>query len=541
LSAPHPLGAFVELRARLLVRRLLSRRGVPELVARVVVFAITGVAALAFSGAVAAGSWRAARLGRGLETEVAVSAVFFGIWQTWTAVSITLAERDTLDLRKFLLYPLPPGRVYAYGLFASAAGDPFALFWTVMLGGAFAGAAVGRPGWWLAPYALTIVLFIVATVAYVALIQELLGRLVRIRRARELAIAAAYLAMVVAIAWLAGGPKRPLREVMAHLSRLQWVAWPAALAAGAARRLFTGQGAAVGPLIGLACGGAATCWLAFRLALHDALSGGAGGRATARLSAQEGGLPNAWIGRTRGPLVEKEWQYLLRHPLSLVMVLVIPAIAALVAWRAAPHIRQEAGAVVSALPLFGFALYSHVVTQPFWLNGFGWDRGGARLLFLAPIRLDDVLAAKNIATGTLSLAIFAGCLLAILAVAGAPPAWVIVGGFALHAGLAPWLYAAGNVVTSMNPIGAGFTLERGSRLPMLSGLVGMAITSGVTGIFAAPVLVALKLELAWLLPPAWLLLGLVGLVVYRRTLPAAGRLAERRRERILDAVCADED
>lgn len=542
MSAGVPLRAFVELRGRLLFRRLLSRRGVPELVARVAVFGISGAAAILFSGAVAAGTWRAARSGRGLVTEMAVSAIFFGIWQTWTAVALTLAERDTLDLRRFLVYPLPPGRVYAYGLFASAAGDPFALFWTVLLGGAFAGAAVGRPGWWLVAFALAIGLFIVATVAYVALLQELLGRLVRIRRARELAIAAVYLGVVLLIAWLAGGPKRPIREILAHLTRLQWLAWPAALAAAAARRLFTGQGGgAVLPLLGLAGGAAAAGWVSFRLALQEALSGEEGVRSRSKPSASTRGLPVSWLGPVRGPLLEKEWRYLLRHPLSLVMALVIPAIAALVAWRAAPHIRQEAGEVVAALPLFGFALYAHVVTQPFWLNGFGWDRGGARLLFLAPIRLSDALASKNAAAGTLSLVIFAGCVLATMAVAGIPPAWVLAGGFALHAGLAPWLYAAGNVVTSSNPIGAGFTLERGSRLPMLSGLVGMAVTSFVTGGFAVPVLVALKLEAPWLLPPAWVGLGVIGFGVYRATLPAAGRLAERRREAILDAVCSEDE
>ena len=551
MSAGHPIRAFIELRLRLLVRRFLSRKGVPELVARVAVFAMSGVAAVLFSGAVGAGTWRAARLGRGMEVEIAVSAIFFGIWQTWTSVALTLAERDTLDLRRFLVYPLPPGRIYAYGLFASAAGDPFALFWSVLLGGGFVGAALGRPGAWLLPLALTFALFIVATVAYVALLQELLGRLVRIRRARELAIAGGYLLMVLLVALLATSKRPHLGELLSTLARIQWIAWPAALAATAARRLFTGHSSgALLPLLALAAGAAATGWAAFRLALADALSGEEAVHRSGRGSARQGGLPVGWLGPIRGPLLEKEWTYLLRHPLSLVMALVIPAIAALVAWKAIPALvkllaAQESSAAATelllALPLFGFALYAHVVTQPFWLNAFGWDRAGARLLFLAPIRLQDVLAAKNVAAGTLSTVIFTGCALATVGVAGWPPAWVLLGGFALHLGLTPWLYAVGNVVTSANPIGAGFTLERGSRLPMLSGLLGMLATSIATGIFALPVLVAQKLEIGWVLPPAWVGLGVVGFGLYRATLPAAGRLAERRREGILDAVCGDEE
>jgi ABC-2 type transport system permease protein len=536
-----PLRAFVELRGRLLARRFLSRRGVPELVARVVVFAVSGLAAILFSGAIAAGTYRAAGIGRGLETELAVSAIFFGIWQTWTAVALTLAERDALELRRFLGYPLPPGRIYAYGLVASAVGDPFALFWSVLLGGGFVGAALARPGGWLALLGLAFGLFIAATVAYVALLQELLGRLVRIRRVRASAIALVYLALVLIVAFLASGQRHSHAELLGHLRRVQWIAWPAALAAAAARQLFTGHpAAALPPLAGLAAGAAATGWLSFRLALADALSGEEGGRRKGRSSAAAG-LPVGALGPRLGPLVEKEWQYLLRHPLSLVMVLVIPALAALVAWRAVPHIPREAGEVVAALPLFGFALYAHMVTQPFWLNGFGWDREGTQLFFLAPIRLADVLAAKNLAAASLSIVIFTGCVLATVAVAGRPPGWVIAGGFTLHAGFAPWLYAVGNVVTAANPIGAGFTLERGSRLPMLSGLAGMAATFVAAALFSVPVLVALKLDTAWLLPPAWLGLGAIGLEVLQRTLPAAGRLVERRREQILDAVCAADE
>jgi ABC-2 type transport system permease protein len=551
VSGGHPIRAFLELRGRLLVRRFLSRRGVPELLARVLVFAMSGFAAVLFAGLAGAGTWRAARIGHGLEADVGATSIFFGVWMTWTAIALTLAERDTLDLRRFLVYPLPPGRVYAYGLISSAAADPFALFWTVMLGGGFLGAAAARPGGWLLPLAATFFLFIVATVVYVALLQELFGRLVRVRRAREMAIAGAYLLLVLLVAWVSTGGRRPVGELIRTLSRIQWIAWPAALAASAARKLFSGHGeGAILPLLGLALAALATGWAAFRLALGDALSGEDGARMTGKPSAQGRGLPVGWLGATRGALLEKEWQYLLRHPLALVMALVIPAIAALVAWKAVPglvrylesqQLSAEATDLLLALPLFGFALYAHVVTQPFWLNGFGWDRGGARLLFLAPIDLVDVLAAKNAAVATLSLVIFAGCTLAIVAVGGWPPVWVIAGGFTLHAGLSPWLYAVGNFVTVANPIGAGFTLERGSRLPMLSGLVGMFATSATAGIFALPVLVAVKLEDGWLLPPAWAALGLVGIAVHRLTLPSAGGIARRRREGILDAICGEEE
>ena len=46
---PSPLLAFAELRARLLVRRLRGRGGIPELVARIALFAVAIPAGLGFA------------------------------------------------------------------------------------------------------------------------------------------------------------------------------------------------------------------------------------------------------------------------------------------------------------------------------------------------------------------------------------------------------------------------------------------------------------------------------------------------------------
>jgi len=141
-----PLAAFVELRFRLGLRRLRGRGGVPELVARIISYAVLLPASVVFAGLVGLGTYQAARAGRGLRVDVPVSAILFGVWQAWTATAMSLQEREGVDLRRFLLFPLPAGRLYTYGLAASVVGDPFSLFWCVLLGGAFAGAAAGRMG-----------------------------------------------------------------------------------------------------------------------------------------------------------------------------------------------------------------------------------------------------------------------------------------------------------------------------------------------------------------------------------------------------------
>jgi ABC-2 type transport system permease protein len=188
----------------------------------------------------------------------------------------------------------------------------------------------------------------------------------------------------------------------------------------------------------------------------------------------------------------------------------------------------------------GVALYVHLATQGFWLNGFGWERGGARLYFLSPLRLEAVLVAKNLSVAALALGIEA-CSVALMVLAGGwPPAWALAGSLALHLGTAPWFFAVGNLVSILNPRVAPLSLQRSGSLPALSALAGMVTFSGITALFALPVLLALKLDQGWLLAPAWVLLGAAGGLLWWRTLPAAARLLMSRREQLLAAVTGDE-
>ena len=532
---PSLLVAFAELRARLLLRRLRGRGGIPELVARIALFVVAVPAGLVFAALSGAGAWRAVKAGVGLQAEIAVAALFFGIWQTWTAVALSVSDREAIDLRRFLGYPIPPSRVFGYGLDASVIGDPFAVFWCLVIGGAFVGATLARPGAWVLLLAAANLLFIVATTAYVALLQELLARLLRGRRARELAIAAVYIGTALLVASMSGGPRAALRAFR-FFAWARWIALPAALAERAVTRLYAQRWApALGWLALLALAAAVIAIVAYRLALAAALSGGDQGPRAAATG--EGGwrLP----GR-RGALLEKEGKYVLRHPIASVLVLVLPALAGFVGWKLTPRIPQEAGEVVRALPLFGFTLYAHLATQVFWLNAFGWERGGGRVWFLAPIDPVEVLVAKNVATYAFSFALFLASAGTGIALGGVPPAWALLGALALHAGAGPWFLAAGNVVSILNPRPAPYTVQRGGALTPVSAFAGMAIFSSVGLLFSVPALVAIRLDEPWILPGGWAALGAAGLVAYRATLPRVARLLRERREPLLDAISGDD-
>jgi ABC-2 type transport system permease protein len=529
------LAAFAELRLRLFWRRLRGRGGWADAIARVVLFVLAVPAGLAFAGLAAAGAWQAAKAGQGAQARIAAAAFLFGVWQAWTAVSLTVAERDAVDLGRFLAYPIPPGKIFAYGLVASAVADPFAVFWTLVVAGAFAGAAVARPGPWLLLLALAYALFLLGTLALVALVQELGARILRGRRVREVAIAAVYVATAFLAFFLAGG-SRPAFRALRALAEIRWLAFPPALAERAVSALYAGAPLGALPWLALLLGASiAAIWAAYRLALGQARAGGGGAPRAAASGAGGWRLP----GRL-GPILEKEGKYVLRHPLASVLALVVPAFAALVGWKIAPRIPEDAGEVVRALPWFGFAAYAHLAVQPFWLNAFGWERGGGRAWYLAPVAPAHVLVAKNVAAFVLSFALFAASAAAAAAVGGAPPTWAVAGAFALHAGLAPFFLGAGNVVSILNPRPMAHTLQRGAHLGPMSALAGMLVFAAGSSLFALPALLAIRLDEPWLLPGGFAALGLAGLAAYRVALPRAARLLQERREALLDAVCGDD-
>lgn len=541
-----PLAAFTELRFRLTWRRLLGRRGVGELVAKVLGYLLmlpigaVGAIGIGF-GAYSAASGKPGMLPGGRQGDIQVTAMFFGIWQAWTAATLAMQEQESLDLRRYLIYPLRPGMLWLHGQVAGLLGDPLALFWCLLLGGGLAGAAAGRFGAWLLPLALLMVLFGAATAAWLALIQEMGARVLRRAHVKALLFSGFYVAATLVVVLVAGFNKEKpkLQDLVAIFEALQWIGWPGAMAAGAGRRLFRGDLLAALPwMVALAVATALAGWVAFRLALAAARDGGGAGGA--RVGQGLGGIfGRLWPG-PGGALLEREVTFLARHPLPLVLTIILPAVAGLVAWKAQPYIPVEAGEVVRALPIMGVALYVHLATQGFWLNGFGWERGGARLYYLSPLRLEAVLVAKNLSVAALALGIEA-CSVALMVLAGGwPPAWALAGSLALHLGSAPWFFAVGNAVSILNPRVAPLSLQRSGSLPALSALAGMVTFTGVAALFALPVLLALKLDQGWLLAPAWVLLGAAGGLLWWRTLPAAARLLMSRREQLLAAVTGDE-
>ena len=324
------------------------------------------------------------------------AALFFGVWQTWTAVSLSVSERDALDLARFLVYPIPPGarlrlrprRVRRRRSRSRSSG-------TLLLAGAFAGAALARPGGWLVLLAAAYALFVGGARWRSSRSSRSCSRgSLRGRRVARLAIAAVYVGDRLRGRLRVERAARRRCRRSARSPCVRWLAFPPALAERAVSALYAGRTAAALPWLAalaaaaLAAGvGAPTGSRSRRRA--PAATGAPRAAATGRGGWRAAGPARARSSRRRGSTCSAT-------RVAGVLALVVPAFAALVAWKLAPRIPAEAGEVRAARCRSSASpLYAHLATQPFWLNAFGWERGGGRVWFLAPVRLADVLARQE--------------------------------------------------------------------------------------------------------------------------------------------------
>lgn len=545
------LGVLVELRLRLFLARLRGRGGIAEGVARAVGLFVAGPAALAFAVALGAASYRLALRAPGwdpLAVSVSAGAMLFAVWNGWTLLGLAMGERDALGLSRMLLYPVAPGRLYALGLAASLLGDPVAIVGALSLLGALTGAGVARPGAWLFGLAALLAGFAVATVTLVALLQEVLARLAASRW--RILLALAVVGGLGLLRAAASGREGGFEALLPVLRRARWLAYPAALAGEGAARLYRGEGAgaALLPAGLLLLSSAAAGALAYRLALGAARSGGDGGP-----SAVGGWAPSTpgerssrapRLSRWLGPLLELELRVLVRNPAARLSCVMVPAFVALFGGGLLRGTLPAGGAAASpvsrAVPLFVAVVYAQLSLQAFWLNPFGYDRGGARALFLAPVSPERILMAKNGAHLLLGLVVGALSIGAYAVVTGTPSVWALLSSAALALGLAPALLVTGNVVGTLAPRAVPAGIQRGAAVSPLAGLAGMAALSGAGLAFALPALAAVGWERPALVPLAWAGLAAAGWAGWFAALPAMGRLLQRRREALLEVVCGDE-
>lgn len=195
------------------------------------------------------------------------------------------------------------------------------------------------------------------------------------------------------------------------------------------------------------------------------------------------------------------------------------------------------GASADAWVMGGLAVYGAIVlSSTFSQNAFAYDGHGFTVFLVSPVRVGDVLRAKNVVHGGLGLAM--GVLVISFYVPYFGAGTVLDAACALTSvvALVPVLLTAGNFLSLFFPVKFHANLKRRDKLPFAASMLGLAAASVGTAPFA------FALRQAGTSGPTLSTVGIIAAsavaswAVYFATSPVVMKLLEQRREVVLRAV-----
>jgi ABC-2 type transport system permease protein len=237
------------------------------------------------------------------------------------------------------------------------------------------------------------------------------------------------------------------------------------------------------------------------------------------------GLSSPVIG-----ILEKEFLYTRRHT-GILYGLVMPIVVVLfVAFRFANHgnVTWVFAAVVA---------YCMLAVSNFSYNAFGLEATGIQFYFLAPVRMRDVLLAKNISSFATALIEVVLIFLVVSFAAGVPQ---------LDVALATVLWATatllittlvGNRRSIVAPKKVAMGKMASKQVSQLSALISMGILSGSMVIAAIPAAIAYYIHHTWVLVPFAMLYVVAAAFFYERSLRSIDRYALMHREELFTELC----
>jgi ABC-2 type transport system permease protein len=188
--------------------------------------------------------------------------------------------------------------------------------------------------------------------------------------------------------------------------------------------------------------------------------------------------------------------------------------------------------VLGFLCLYGAVVMGSTFSQ----NMFAYDGHGMAVFLSAPMKLDEVLRAKNLVHGIAAalMAVAISLFYGVYFRRGHPLDWAC--SLLAVAGIIPVLLSAGNFLSLYFPVKFHATLKRRDKLPFAASMLGVCAAS----LGAAPFMLSLRADVDG--GASWNSVAQIGLcaglawLTYRQLLPLALRQLELRREIVLRAV-----
>lgn len=543
VSVPSELLAIAQLRLRMFINGLRSRRGKAELASRVLVTSFFALGGFGGFAAATGFSWWLVSQNQAEFLAVPLWTIFF-FWQFFPLMATAFTNNP--DSSELLRFPLTYRSYFlvrlAYGFF-----DPASALGTVVVFGVLLGTGVARP--LLFPWAaLVLLMFVAFNLVLMQTVFAWLERWLAQRRTREIFGVLFILGMLSfqligpAVQHLEGRPHPQFSRALELAAQVQGVLPPGLAADAIALVSHERYWGGVACLLGLA---ALTLAVGFLLHLRiraqfhgENLSEAAAQPREKQVQSPQVGWHLPGFSQSVAAVFEKEMRYLSRSG-PMLLTLIMP-IFMLIIFRLGPLNALRHSSALSRTPDMAFpgaAAYALLVLTNLVYNSFGGEGGGLQFFYASPVSFSQIVLGKNLThAGVLILnALFAW--VAVTYLYGAPHLAVTVATMAGLIFAAPLNFTAGNLLSIYSPKKRDFATFGRQNVSQTTVLASFGMQIVIVGLGAGVFTVAKLYHNLWIAVLLFLILAAISIPIYLAVLRSMDRIAVQRRETLLEELC----
>ncbi|MFZ0732298.1 MAG: hypothetical protein WAM79_08240 [Candidatus Sulfotelmatobacter sp.] len=540
---PGQIPAIAELRWRLFVNGLRTRRGKMELASRVFItlaFAVAGIGG--FFGAIA-GSWYIVSQGQAEYLGLILWPIFL-FWQLFPVMATAFTSNpDSSDLLRF------PLAYRAYFVIRLVYGylDPASALGTVFIFGVLIGVTIARP--LLFPWTfLVLATFALFNLMLMQMVFAWLERWLAQRRTREI-FGVVFILLMLSfqligpmMQHLGHQPHPEFRRTFEIGAEVQAALPPGLAAAAIARASHMQFGSAFISLLFLAIMTAAAAYF-LHVRIRAQFYGESLSETAARPTVKQAQRPQVgWelpgLSQSVAAVFEKEIRYLARSG-PMLLTLIMP-IFMLVIFRLGPLSSFRHSSALSRTPDMAFpgaAAYALLVLTNLVYNSFGGDGGGIQFFYASPVRFRQIIFGKNLTHFAILIANVVLTWVAVTYLYGAPHLAVTIATVVGLAFAAPLNFAAGNVLSIYAPKKRDFSTFGRQNAAQTTVLVSFMMQIVIVGLGAGVFAIARLYQNLWLAVVMFLILAAISIPIYVVALRRLDGLALQRRETLLEELC----
>lgn len=534
---------IAELRWRMFVNSLRTKRGKLELVSRIIVTLVFALGGLGGFSAATGFAWYLVSQDKAQFLAVLLWPIFF-FWQVFPVMATAFTNNP--DSSELLRFPLTYRSYFvirlAYGFF-----DPASALGSLGLFGIWLGVSFARPvmsAWAL----LVLATFGLFNLVLMQTVFAWLERWLAQRRTREILGVLFILAMLgfqligPITERLQNKPHPEFGRVTEVAAQVQAVLPPGLASAAIAEPLHAQ------PLLGLfslIVLGVLTAAVGFLLHLRlraqflgENLSEAAARPAVAQVQGVQPGWDLPGFSESVAAVFEKEVRYLSRSG-PMLLTLIMP-IFMLLLFRLGPMNPMRSSRLLSRTPDVAFpgaAAYALLVLTNLVYNSFGGDAAGIQFFYASPVSFRQIVLGKNLTHAAILVANTALALIAVMYFYGTPHFAVSIATFSGLLFAAPLNFVAGNLLSLYSPRKRDFSTFGRQNVSQTTVLASLGVQVVIVSVGVVAFTVARLYRNLWIATLVFLALSAISIPLYVVVLRRLDEIAIERRETLIGELC----